>query len=240
MRLDKALSLAGFSRTKSKKLIAEGRVSVCGTPLRDPGAEVALEGIALDGKELLLEEELYLMMNKPAGVLTATEDARLPTVVSLLPEALQRRKPGPVGRLDKDVTGLVLLTTDGVLAHRLISPRFKAEKLYRAVCEGVPDEKDIAAFAGGIELKDFTAKPALLRVLSSDEETAVAEAVLSEGKYHQVKRMFAAIGHPLRSLERRRIGCVTLDETLAPGEYRRLTSDEIHGLKQLVGLEETI
>ena len=237
MRLDKALTLAGYTRTEAKAMIARGRVRVGGAAARDAGMAVQPEDVLLDGAPLQAEREVYLMLNKPAGVVTATEDSRLPTVVSLLPEKYRRRRIGPVGRLDRDVTGLVLLTTDGQLAHRLISPRWKAEKLYRARCEGALTEADVQAFAGGIALSDFTARPAQLRILSSGE-SSLAEVILTEGKFHQVKRMFAAVGHPLIALERLRIGCVTLDARLAPGEYRSLTAEEIAGLKRMTELEE--
>ena len=236
MRLDKALSLAGYTRSEAKALIARGRVCVSGEAVRDAGRSVQLCEVTLDGSPIDAQQEVYLMLHKPAGVVTATEDKRLPTVVSLLPESYQRRKIGPVGRLDRDVTGLVLLTTDGQLAHRLISPRWKAEKLYRARCEGALGEADVRAFAGGIELADFTARPAQLRVLSSGE-FSLAEVTLTEGKFHQVKRMFAAVGHPLVALERLRIGCVTLDERLAPGEYRSLTAEEVAGLRRMTELD---
>lgn len=237
MRLDKALTLAGYTRTEAKAMIARGRVRVAGAAVRDAGMAVRPEDVQLDGAPLRAEREVYLMINKPAGVVTATEDSRLPTVVSLLPEKYRRRKIGPVGRLDRDVTGLVLLTTDGQLAHRLISPRWKAEKLYRAECEGVLGEADVRAFAGGIALSDFTARPAQLRILASGERS-VAEVILTEGKFHQVKRMFAAVGHPLVSLTRLRIGCVTLDPDLEPGAFRSLTAAEIAGLKKMTELEE--
>lgn len=232
MRLDKALSMAGYSRSEAKGMIAKGRVRVNDAVARDPGMNVQPENVYLDGAPIDARQELHLMIHKPAGVVTATEDKKLPTVVSLLPAAYQKRKIGPVGRLDRDVTGLVLLTTDGQLAHRLISPKWKAEKVYRAECEGALDESHVQAFAAGIELSDFTAKPAGMEILSSGE-TSVADVTLTEGKFHQVKRMFAAIGHPLRSLKRLRIGCVTLDEGLAPGEYRELTQEEITGLKRM-------
>lgn len=233
MRLDKAVSLAGYSRSEAKELISKGRVRVLGEPVRDPGRSVQPGDVELDGVSAQIEEELYLMLNKPAGVVTATEDKRLPTVLSLLPENLQRRRLGPVGRLDRDVTGLVLLTTDGQLAHRLISPKWKAEKVYRAVCEGRLGKLDALAFAAGLELSDFTAAPAKLEILSAEEDASVADVTLTEGKFHQVKRMFIAVGHPLRALERRRIGCVELDPALAPGQFRRLTAEEIAGLKQM-------
>jgi len=236
MRLDKALSLAGHTRSEAKKLISQGRVCVNGTPVRDPGLHVKPEEVLVDGRGIAAEEEIYLMIHKPAGVVTATEDKRLPTVVSLLPENLQRRKIGPVGRLDRDVTGLVLLTTDGQLAHRLISPKWKAEKTYRAVCEGKLNKLDALAFAAGLELSDFTAKPAKMEILSAGEEESVADVTLTEGKFHQVKRMFIAVGHPLKELKRLRIGCVHLDESLAPGQFRRLTAEEIEGLKKMSDL----
>ena len=218
-------------------MIARGRVRVGETVARSAGMDVRPEDVLLDGAPLDAEPEVYLMLNKPAGVVTATEDRYLPTVVSLLPERYQRRRIGPVGRLDRDVTGLVLLTTDGQLAHRLISPKWKAEKRYRAMCEGTLAQDDVRAFAGGIELSDFTARPAGMEILSAGE-TSVADVTLTEGKFHQVKRMFIAIGHPLISLCRLQIGCVALDEGLAPGEFRRLTAAEIEGLKRQTGLME--
>ena len=237
MRLDKALSLAGYTRSEAKALIARGRVCVSGETIRDAGKNVQLCDVTLDGSPIDAQEEIYLMIHKPAGVVTATEDRRLPTVVSLLPESYRRRKIGPVGRLDRDVTGLVLLTTDGQLAHRLISPRWKAEKQYRARCEGALDAGDVEAFAAGLELSDFTAAPAGLKILEVGK-SSLADVILTEGKFHQVKRMFAAVGHPLISLQRLRIGCVTLDETLAPGEFRLLTEQEIAGLKRMTQLLE--
>ena len=147
MRLDKAVSLAGMTRTEAKKAIAAGRVRVNSQVARDPGQQVNLSEITIDGAASAAMEEIYIMMNKPAGVITATEDKRLPTVMDLLPETLRRRKIGPIGRLDRDVTGLVLLTTNGQMTHRLISPRWKAEKQYRALCEGCLDAQDIASFA---------------------------------------------------------------------------------------------
>ena len=236
MRLDKAAALAGLTRGEAKKAIAAGRVWVDGQPVRDCAMQVDPARVRVDGAEVRLAGELYVMVNKPAGVLTATEDRRLPTVLDLLPEALRRRRPGPVGRLDRDVTGLVLLTTDGQLAHRLISPRWKAEKLYRATCEGTLGEADVEAFAGGLALSDFTARPARLRIIEAGAARSLADVVLTEGKFHQVKRMFAAVGHPLIALERRRVGCVALDPGLAPGDWRELTEAEVAGLKEMCGL----
>ena len=237
MRLDKAVTLAGMTRSEARKAIQAGRVQVRGAAARDPGLAVEPEDVTLDGSPLAGGAELHLMVNKPAGVVTATEDRRLPTVLDLLPENLCRRGLGPVGRLDRDVTGLVLLTTDGQLAHRLISPRWKAEKVYRARCEGRLTEAEVAAFAEGLVLSDFTAKPAGLKILSASDEGSLAEVTLTEGKFHQVKRMFAAVGHPLTGLTRLRIGCVTLDEALPAGAYRPLTEVELAGLRKLCGME---
>ena len=236
MRLDKAVSLAGLSRSEAKKAIAAGRVRVDGAPARDPAMRVEPGQVSVDGAAPVRAGEMYIMVNKPAGVLTATEDARLPTVLDLLPEPTRRRGLGPVGRLDRDVTGLVLLTTDGQLAHRLIAPKWKAEKLYRARCEGRLTGRDAEAFAGGIMLSDFRARPARLEILEAGEDFSEADVVLTEGKFHQVKRMFAAVGHPLIALRRLRIGCVALDPALPPGGWRDLTEDEVAGLRALCGM----
>ena len=232
MRLDKALSLAGYTRSEAKALIARGRVCVSGEAVRDAGRSVQPCEVTLDGSPIDAQQEVYLMLHKPAGVVTATEDKRLPTVVSLLPEIYRRRKIGPVGRLDRDVTGLVLLTTDGQLAHRLISPRWKAEKQYRARCEGALDPGDVAAFAAGLELSDFTAAPAKLEILEAGE-TSLADVILTEGKFHQVKRMLAFRGKPVLYLERVRMGNLPLDLSLSRGEYRFLTAEELDGLRRL-------
>ena len=173
------------------------------------------------------------MINKPAGVVTATEDAHFETVLDLVPEKYARRGLGPVGRLDRDVTGLVLLTDDGELAHRLISPKCNVEKIYRAVCEGKLGDGEISVFAEGIRLSDHQCRPAILRILSSGEDRSEAEVTITEGKFHQVKRMFAAAGHPLISLRRLSIGGVCLDETLPEGAFRPLSEQETAQLKSI-------
>lgn len=238
MRLDKAVSLFGLTRSEARKAIAAGRVSVAGQPARDPGQPVAAADVLLDG-ESAAPEELYIMVNKPAGVLTATEDRRFSTVIDLLPEPLRRRGLGPVGRLDRDVTGLVLLTTNGQLAHRLIAPKWKAEKRYRARCEGRLGESDAAAFAAGLALSDFTARPAKLEILEANDDASLADVTLTEGKFHQVKRMFAAVGHPLLSLQRRRIATLALDETLPEGGWRMLNSNEVDALMEQCELKKS-
>ena len=237
MRLDRAAALSGLTRAEAKRAVASGRVRVKGAVIRDAAMQVDPADVSVDGRPVQAGE-VYVMVHKPAGVLTATEDKRLPTVMDLLPEPVRRRNPGPVGRLDRDVTGLVIMTTDGQLAHRLISPRWKAEKVYRAWCEGRLTAADAARFAGGIELSDFTARPAGLAIIAADDSGSVADVTLTEGKFHQVKRMFAAVGHPLNRLHRLRIGCVTLDGALAPGECRPLTEEEVAGLHRLCGMDD--
>ena len=237
MRLDRAAALSGLTRAEAKRAIASGRVRVKGAVIRDAATQADPADVTVDGVPVQAGE-IYMMVHKPAGVLTATEDKRLPTVADLLPEPVRKRNPGPVGRLDRDVTGLVLMTTDGQLAHRLISPKWKAEKVYRARCAGRLSEADVARVAGGVALSDFTAKPAGLAVIAADDAEAVADVTLTEGKFHQVKRMFAAVGHPLIGLHRLRIGCVTLDDALAPGECRPLTEEEVAGLYRLCGMDD--
>lgn len=238
MRLDRAAAMAGLTRSEAKKAVIAGRVTVDGAVVRDPAAQADPCRVQVDGAAVRSPGEIYIMLNKPAGVITATEDGRLPTVVDLIPPELRRRGPGPVGRLDRDVTGLVLLTTDGQLAHRLISPKWKAEKRYRARCEGRLTEADAEAFAAGIPLSDFTAQPAKLEILEAGDGFSLADVTLTEGKFHQVKRMFAAVGHPLAALCRLQIGPLTLDEALAPGEWRMLTDEEIKALKTQCKMSE--
>lgn len=238
MRLDRAAAMAGLTRSEAKKAVIAGRVTVDGAVVRDPAAQADPCRVQVDGAAVRSPGEIYIMLNKPAGVITATEDGRLPTVVDLIPPELRRRGPGPVGRLDRDVTGLVLLTTDGHLAHRLISPKWKAEKRYRARCEGRLTEADAKAFAAGILLSDFTARPAKLEILEAGDGFSLADVTLTEGKFHQVKRMFAAVGHPLAALCRLQIGPLTLDEALAPGEWRMLTDEEIKALKTQCKMSE--
>lgn len=232
VRLDKAVTLAGLTRSEARRAIAAGRVRVDGLPVRDGAMQVRPEQVRLDGTPPVDAGALYIMVNKPVGVVTATEDRRLPTVLDLLPPTLRRKGLGPVGRLDRDVTGLVLLTTDGQLAHRLISPRWKAEKRYRARCEGRLTEAEVGAFARGIELSDFTARPARLSLLEAGDDGSVADVMLTEGKFHQVKRMFTAVGHPLTALSRLGIGSLELDPDLGPGEWRHLSEGEVAALKE--------
>lgn len=235
MRLDKAIAQNGLTRQEAKKAVAGGRARVNGRVILDPGYILKPEDeVLLDGENARAPKHVHLMLFKPAGVLTATEDARGErTVLDLLPEKIRMRRVGPVGRLDRDVTGLVLLTTDGQLAHRLISPKWDVEKTYYAEIEGDIDGECVRRFAEGVKLKDFTCKPARL-------ETAGAGACrvyVSEGKYHQVKRMLAAVGRPVLRLKREKIGPVALDPALGEGEFRPLTPEEEAALYEIAGMK---
>ena len=240
MRLDRLLSQNGCSRKEAALLIRSGKVTVDGRPEGNPACSVDLDSarVCLSGAPLRTQKHIHLMLNKPAGVLTATEDARDRTVMDLLPPGLSRRGLGPVGRLDKDVTGLVLMTTDGQLAHRLISPRWEQDKRYIARVEGRVGEAEVRKMAEGIPLRDFVCKGARLTVLSANEAESVCEVIVTEGKYHQVKRMMGALSHPVIALERRSIAGVELDAALPPGGWRELTEEEKNHLYAITELEE--
>lgn len=239
LRMDKYLSLLGHTRRQAKALCAAGRVRMDGAQVRDASTHVAQGAvITLDGTPLAVERHVHLMVHKPEGYLTATFDARgKPTVLDLIPQAQRRADLGPVGRLDKDVSGLVLLTTDGQLAHRLISPRWTVEKRYLATVFGVLDDSHVRRMAEGVPLKGFTARPARLTVLSSGARSE-AELIVTEGKYHQVKRMFGALGRPVLALKRLSIGGVELDGALSVGAFRPLSDAEAAHLYQLVSLNQ--
>jgi len=238
IRLDKLLSMNGLTRSQARRAISAGRVWVDGSPATDGAALVDADACraTMDGTPLRTEKYTHILLHKPAGYLTATEDAGAPTVIELLSEELRHIGLGPVGRLDKDVTGVLLLTTDGQLAHRLISPRWEQEKLYRAWVEGAVQPEAIEKFAAGIPLKDFTCKAARLTILESGD-TSLCEVVVTEGKFHQVKRMFAAVGHPVTRLMRLSTAGLTLDG-LPEGQYRFLTPEERESLYKAVRLEE--
>ena len=229
-RLDKIIANRGVaSRREVKDLVRQGRVLVNGVPASAPDMKVAAETavITVDGVTLSAERYLYLLLHKPAGVLTATEDKRQPTVLDLIPETYRRRDLAPVGRLDKDTEGLLLLTDDGELTHRLLSPKYHVDKVYYARVEGTLEPADTAAFAAGMTLGDgLCCLPAGLEILSPGE----ALVTLREGKFHQVKRMLAARGKPVTYLKRLSMGPLRLDPELAPGAFRVLTPEEKNAL----------
>lgn len=234
-RLDKLLAGTGrWSRREVKELVRRGQVRVDGVIAAaaeqkiDPSAAVTVAGetVALGGCT-------YLLLHKPAGVLTATEDRRQPTVLELLPAEYRHRGIAPVGRLDKDTTGLLLLTDDGELAHRLLSPKYHVDKRYLAQVDGALGQADVEAFAGGITLADGTeCLPAELELLP--EHRCIV--TLRQGKFHQVKRMLASRGAPVVTLHRLSMGALTLPETLLPGQWRPLTETEVNTLRRECGL----
>ena len=233
-RLDKLLSSTGrWSRKEVKELVRQGRVWADGRPAARPEEKYDPQTVRLrvDGEEVDCAPFVYLMLHKPAGLLTATEDKRQKTVLDLLPPELRRRGLFPVGRLDKDTTGLLLITDDGILAHELLSPKKHVDKVYLARVEGQVDNSDVAALAGGMVLGDGTkCLPAGLEPLEDGGRCLVT---LREGKYHQVKRMLAARGKPVLELKRLSMGALVLDEGLKPGEWRFLTTEEQAELKRL-------
>ena len=241
MRLDRLLSRNGSSRKEAAALVKAGRVTVDGRAVGDASMQVDLDSarVCLDGAPLRTSKHLHLMINKPAGVLTATQDPRgQATVADYLPRSFLALEIGPVGRLDRDVTGLVLMTTDGQLAHRLISPRWEQDKIYVARVEGRLTESDAARMAGGIELKDFTCAPAKLEIIKAGEDESLCEVTVHEGKYHQVKRMLGALGHSVTALHRRSIAGIELDGALEAGQWRELTEAEKAHLYNVTDLEE--
>ena len=234
MRLDALLTRLGLgSRSEVQRLIRRGAVTVGGRGIRVPGENVQPGALlTVDGQAVDSRVERTLMMYKPAGVLTAARDPKAATVMELLPPVCTSLECMPVGRLDKDTTGLLVLTTDGELAHRLISPKREIRKVYLATVDTPFIPEDVSAFAQGLALSDFTAKPALLEIV--DEHTA--RVTVTEGKYHQVRRMLAARGHDTLALHRERVGPLALDPALRPGETRELTETELSGLRQAVDL----
>ncbi|MBE5778264.1 MAG: rRNA pseudouridine synthase [Clostridiales bacterium] len=238
MRLDKYLALSGErTRSEATRLIRSGAVEVNCAIVKDGAFHISeTDEIRLLGQVISDSGNQYLMLFKPAGVLTAARDKHASTVMDLVPERYVRRKVLPVGRLDKDTTGLLLLTNDGELAHRLLSPKRHVTKTYLATVTGRLDESDVAAFEAGIELSDFVSMPAGLTILSAEGDESRALVELREGKFHQVKRMFLARGHEVITLHRPTFGPLQLDETLKPGDSRELTQEEVTALRKCAGL----
>lgn len=227
IRLDKFLSEASpYSRRDVRGLVKRGAVSVNGVPAKAPDMKVNenQDVICVNGEHIIYRKFIYLMMNKPQGYLSATEDDRDPVVIDLLPEEYRHFSPFPVGRLDKDTEGLLLLTNDGQFDHELMSPRKNLFKRYYAELDKPAVEEDITCFASGMEFKEFTAKPARLEIDPEDPRKVFVE--IAEGKYHQVKRMCERVGKTVIFLKRVAIGPLQLDGTLAAGQVRELTQEE--------------
>lgn len=236
-RLDKLLAGTGkWSRREVKQLVKQGRVLANGAPAPTPEAKYDPETVALrvDGEAILLRRHTWVMLCKPAGFLSATEDERGRTVLELLPPELRRLNLFPVGRLDKDTEGLLLLTSDGQTAHRLLSPKYHVDKVYYARVAGRLEAEDCRAFEAGMALEDgLTCLPAGLEILSAGEESECLVTVW-EGKFHQVKRMLAARGKPVLYLKRVSMGKLPLDKALEPGGFRHLTEEELQVLQDSV------
>jgi 16S rRNA pseudouridine516 synthase len=238
-RLDKILAHMGYgSRSELKKLTKAGAIQVNGIKVKDSGMQINTETdrITINEESVVYREFIYLMLNKPQGVVSATEDNRDKTVVELLDKAYAPFEVFPVGRLDKDTEGLLLLTNDGKLAHNLLSPKKHVPKTYFAHVEWEVGEEDRIAFEQGVTFDDgYVTMPASLRILSPGsallERTSEIELTIMEGKFHQVKRMFQAVGKRVVFLKRITMGPLQLDESLALGESRELTEQELQALK---------
>ena len=235
MRLDKLLSNMGYGSRKEVKILLKSKaVEVNGLVAKDVSLHVDTDAdeILVLGEKVVYTEFIYLMMNKPPGVISATEDKHDQTVIDLLDPLAQHFKPFPVGRLDKDTEGLLILTNDGHLTHQLLSPKKHVPKLYFAVIEGRVTEDDVNKFKEGVTLDDgYFTKPGELTILSSGDVSEI-ELSIMEGKFHQVKRMFESVGKKVTYLKRMRMGSLQLDETLELGDYRYLTEDELDALQQ--------
>lgn len=232
IRLDKYLAdMSIGTRTEVKKLIRQGKVAVDGLIVKNPDIKVdtGTQNVTYNGIAVTYETYEYYMLNKPAGVISATSDKTEKTVLDLI-DSKKRKDLFPVGRLDKDTEGLLLITNDGELAHRLLSPKKHVDKLYYAKVEGTVGMEDIDAFAKGLDIGEgeYT-KPAKLEILKSDIISEI-KLTIQEGKFHQVKRMFEAVGKKVIYLKRLEMGTLKLDEGLALGEYRPLTQKELEDL----------
>ncbi|MCP8967503.1 pseudouridine synthase [Ectobacillus ponti] len=235
MRIDKILANMGYgSRKEVKKLLKESAVRVDGEVVKDAKQHVDpdRQEVTVYGQVVEYREYIYLLMNKPAGVISATEDDVHETVIDILEPEDAVFEPFPVGRLDKDTEGLLLLTNDGHLSHQLLSPKKHVPKTYYAHVRGRVTEEDMEAFKQGVTLDDgYETKPAELTILKPGEMSEI-ELVITEGKFHQVKRMFEAVGKKVIYLKRTKMGPLELDEDLELGQYRELDEEEVAMLKE--------
>ena len=236
MRLDKYLAEMGVgTRQEVKKQIRQGKAAVNGTVVKaaDTKIDETSDEVTICGRNISYVSYEYYMLNKPAGVVSATEDRRDTTVIDLIKEK-KRKDLFPVGRLYKDKEGLLLITNDGDLAHRLLAPKKHVDKVYYAKIDGMVTEEDVKRFAEGIDIgaeEEEMTRPAKLDIMKSAEESEI-RLTIHEGKFHQVKRMFLAVGKEVTYLKRERMGTLCLDENLKPGEYRLLTEEEIENVRK--------
>lgn len=226
MRLDKFLSEAGVaSRSESRKAAKTGGIAVNGAPVSDASIHIDPERdeVSYQGQIIRYQKYIYLMLNKPEGVISATEDASERTVLDLLPEAYRKRELFPCGRLDKNTTGLLILTNNGALAHKLLSPKRHVEKAYRFTCEMPLSQADCVRLEHGVDIgESHPTAPAMLSLFSD----RMGEITITEGKFHQIKRMFEAVNNRIVSLERVSFAGIPLDPSLARGAFRELTEEE--------------
>ncbi len=235
-RLDKLIASQGLlSRNDVKNMVKRGEVSVNGVVVKDSSVKVSYEDdIKINGKSLSQTEFIYIMLNKPKGVVSASEDKRDKTVVDILPDELKRKNLFPAGRLDKDTTGFSLITDDGDFAHRILSPARHVDKTYIAeISEKIDFEKARKAFADGIVLGDGTVLLSAQLELLENGDKQVFKIIIKEGKYHQIKRMFASLGTSVVELERIAIGGLSLDPTLKKGEARLITESELQLIQKI-------
>lgn len=230
MRVDKLLSNVGVaSRAELKKYCKQGLISVNGKVINNPGVQVDSENdeVMFNGEKIVYREFVYIMLNKPDGYISATFDKYDPIVLDLIDKSYLVFEPFPVGRLDKDTEGLLVLTNDGQLAHRVLSPKKHVPKTYYAKIQGKVTQEDILAFEKGVVLDDgYETMPSQLKILKSDDMSEI-ELTIHEGKFHQVKRMFESVGKKVVYLKRLSMGKLKLDESLELGEYRELTEEEV-------------
>lgn len=235
LRLDKLISSQGaYSRKEAQQLIKSGAVRVDGVIVRDRGSHIDPEKnkVTVNSVAFEITEYIYIMLNKPKGVVSATSDRDVKTVVDLVPDEYKKRNLFPAGRLDITTTGFVLITDDGDFAHRILTPKNHIEKTYEARLAAPTDENQLKVVSDGIELSDGTkCLPAKLRVIE-DTDNPLVEIKICEGKYHQIKRMFAAAGNGVIELKRTMMGALVLDSSLAEGECRRLTDEELVLIQQ--------
>lgn len=231
MRLDKYLSACGFgTRSEVKKLIRTGRVSVAGAkskPSSDMRIDENTAEVYVDNIKTAYRKYVYLMLNKPGGYISATYDRHTRVVLDLVPPQYKHFEVFPVGRLDTDTVGLIVLTNNGALSHRLLSPSHHIPKTYYAEVSGRLGSDDVSAFGRGMDLGDFTAQPSELTILSSGDDKSCARVIIYEGKFHQIKRMFEKTGHTVTYLKRTAMNRLFLDESLAEGEIRELSDSEL-------------
>ena len=241
MRLDKYLCETGFgTRSQVKDLLKKGQVMVNGEVVKKPELKIneTTDQILCQGKKASYQKNIYLMLHKPAGVVSATEDSREKTVLDLVRPEDRKNGLFPVGRLDKDTEGLLLLTDDGELAHRLLSPKKHVDKTYYAKIDGQITEEYVKQFREGLDIGDEKKTlPAVLTILLSGPVSEI-EVTIHEGRFHQIKRMFEAVGCKVTYLKRLSMGSLVLDETLQLGEYRPLTEAELEGLTKQRGTDK--